>query len=142
MKLLFLPISIIGGILAGLIAKKIVEQIWGLLDDEEPPDAKHREVEYPSWQWSCYWRGRSSAWFGASLTTAPVTVLSDSPESPRSPATSPAQYLAPTSRKHLGRKASEGGEFPIWTEHPKRGGQVRRAAVLVGVSVALVGLSN
>lgn len=46
MKFLFLPISIIGGILAGLIGKKIFEQIWGLIDDEEPPDAKHRRISY------------------------------------------------------------------------------------------------
>ena len=46
MKLVFLPISIIGGLLAGLIGKKIFEQIWGLIDDQEPPDAKHRDNEY------------------------------------------------------------------------------------------------
>jgi hypothetical protein len=44
MKFAFLPLSILGGILAGLIGKKAFEQIWGLIDDEEPPDAKHREV--------------------------------------------------------------------------------------------------
>ena len=47
MKFIFLPISIAGGILAGLIAKKSFEQIWGLIDDEEPPDAEHRDVSYP-----------------------------------------------------------------------------------------------
>ena len=46
MKILFLPVSIIGGILAGLIGKKIFEQVWGMIDDEEPPEAKHREIEY------------------------------------------------------------------------------------------------
>jgi hypothetical protein len=46
MKLVFLPISILGGILAGLIGKKIFEQVWGLIDEEEPPEAKHREVTY------------------------------------------------------------------------------------------------
>jgi Protein of unknown function (DUF4235) len=46
MKFLFLPISIIGGIVAGLLAKKAFEQAWGLIDDEEPPEAKHREIEY------------------------------------------------------------------------------------------------
>jgi hypothetical protein len=44
MKILFLPVSIGGGIVAGLIGKKIFEAIWGLIDDEEPPDAKHREI--------------------------------------------------------------------------------------------------
>jgi Protein of unknown function (DUF4235) len=46
-KFVFLPVSIIGGLLAGLIGKKIFEQIWGLIDDQEPPEAKHRDVEYP-----------------------------------------------------------------------------------------------
>jgi Protein of unknown function (DUF4235) len=43
-KFAFLPISILGGILAGVFAKKAFERLWGLIDDEEPPDAKHREV--------------------------------------------------------------------------------------------------
>jgi uncharacterized protein DUF4235 len=47
MKILFAPVSILGGLLAGLIGKKIFEQVWGLIDDQEPPEAKHREVEYP-----------------------------------------------------------------------------------------------
>jgi hypothetical protein len=46
MKFVFLPISIAGGVLAGLIAKKLFEQLWGFVDDQEPPDAKHREVDY------------------------------------------------------------------------------------------------
>jgi hypothetical protein len=46
MKLVFMPISILGGILAGMLGKKIFEQIWGLIDDEDPPDAKHRDIDY------------------------------------------------------------------------------------------------
>lgn len=46
MKLVFLPFSVIGGILAGLIGTKIFEKIWGLIDDQEPPDAEHRRVNY------------------------------------------------------------------------------------------------
>ena len=47
MKFLFLPFSIMGALLAGLIGKKIFEQAWGLIDDREPPEPKHRQVEYP-----------------------------------------------------------------------------------------------
>jgi Protein of unknown function (DUF4235) len=43
-KFLFIPFSIIGGLLAGLIGAKIFEKIWGLIDDQEPPDAKHRRI--------------------------------------------------------------------------------------------------
>jgi len=46
MKFIFMPIGIIGGLLAGMLGKKIFEQVWGLVDDQEPPEAKHREVEY------------------------------------------------------------------------------------------------
>ena len=46
MKILFLPVSILGGILAGLIGKKLFEGLWGLVDDQEPPDAEHRETRY------------------------------------------------------------------------------------------------
>ena len=44
MKFLFLPVSIAAGLVAGLVGRKIFEQAWGLIDDEEPPDAKHREI--------------------------------------------------------------------------------------------------
>jgi hypothetical protein len=44
LKLLFLPFSVVGGLLAGLMSKKLFEQVWGLIDKEEPPEAKHREI--------------------------------------------------------------------------------------------------
>jgi Protein of unknown function (DUF4235) len=47
MKLLFIPISIVAGILAGLAAKKAFERLWGLIDEEEPPSPEHREVSVP-----------------------------------------------------------------------------------------------
>jgi len=47
MKLLFTPVSVIAGILAGLVGKKIFERLWGLVDDEEPPSPEHREFSWP-----------------------------------------------------------------------------------------------
>lgn len=47
MKLIFLPISVTAGLLAGFVGKKIFDQIWGLVDDDEPPQPKHREFEWP-----------------------------------------------------------------------------------------------
>lgn len=44
MKLAFIPVSIAGGLLAGLIGKKVFEQLWGLVDEEEPPEPEHREI--------------------------------------------------------------------------------------------------
>ncbi|MBA3300548.1 MAG: DUF4235 domain-containing protein [Thermoleophilaceae bacterium] len=46
-KLLFIPVSVITALITGQIAKKVFDQIWGLIDDEEPPEAKHKEVEWP-----------------------------------------------------------------------------------------------
>jgi hypothetical protein len=44
MKLLFLPFSIASSVIAGLIAKKIFDGIWRLVDQEEAPEAEHREI--------------------------------------------------------------------------------------------------
>jgi uncharacterized protein DUF4235 len=44
MKLLFLPFSIIAGITAGFLSKKLFEGVWHLVDEEEAPEAEHREI--------------------------------------------------------------------------------------------------
>jgi hypothetical protein len=46
-KILFIPVSIIAGLIAGLVGKKVFEGVWGLVDDQEPPDAEDREIEMP-----------------------------------------------------------------------------------------------
>jgi Protein of unknown function (DUF4235) len=45
-KVLFTPLSIIGGLLAGLVSRKIFDQVWGLIDKEEPPDSKYRDITW------------------------------------------------------------------------------------------------
>ena len=45
-KVLFIPVSIIGGFIAGFIGKKAFEGVWAAIDDEEPPDSKHRETPW------------------------------------------------------------------------------------------------
>jgi hypothetical protein len=45
-KFLFLPISILSGLLAGFLGKKVFDQVWGLIDEEEPPDSKHLEISW------------------------------------------------------------------------------------------------
>jgi hypothetical protein len=47
MKLLFTPIGIISGLLAGWIARKGFDRIWSLIDDGEPPQPDQREASYP-----------------------------------------------------------------------------------------------
>jgi hypothetical protein len=46
-KVLFIPFSVGAGLLAGLLGKKVFEQIWGLIDEEEPPHPEHREISVP-----------------------------------------------------------------------------------------------
>lgn len=46
-KILFMPFSILGGVLAGVLGKKAFERVWGAIEEEEPPDPKHRDV---AWQ--------------------------------------------------------------------------------------------
>ncbi len=43
-KLLFVPFSVVGGILAGFVGKKTFEALWGIIDDETAPDPKYREI--------------------------------------------------------------------------------------------------
>lgn len=43
-KLIFLPISIGAGLLAGAVSKKLFALLWGLIDGEEPPKAEHRRI--------------------------------------------------------------------------------------------------
>lgn len=47
MKFVFAPISIVLGLIAGVLGKKLFEQVWGLIDDEEPPKPEHREFSWP-----------------------------------------------------------------------------------------------
>ena len=44
MKLVFTPFSIVLGLVAGIVGRKIFEQVWGLIDKDEPPHPKHRET--------------------------------------------------------------------------------------------------
>jgi hypothetical protein len=45
-KLIFIPFSVAGGLLAGIVGKKIFERLWSVVDDEEAPDPKHREIDW------------------------------------------------------------------------------------------------
>jgi hypothetical protein len=44
MKILFIPVSVTGGLLSGFLAKKLFEQVWGVVDDADPPKPEHRRV--------------------------------------------------------------------------------------------------
>lgn len=46
-KILFAPLSIIGGLLAGIAATKLFELIWSRIDDEDPPGPDVRQTNWP-----------------------------------------------------------------------------------------------
>ena len=43
-KVLFTPVGILAGLAAGFAGKVAFDQIWKLIDDEEPPEPEHREA--------------------------------------------------------------------------------------------------
>jgi hypothetical protein len=45
-KILFIPFSIAGSLFAGFLSKKLFDFIWARIDDEEPPEAEHLEVDW------------------------------------------------------------------------------------------------
>jgi len=46
-RILFAPFSIVAGLIAGMIGTRLFKALWGLVDDQEPPDAEHREIQWP-----------------------------------------------------------------------------------------------
>jgi Protein of unknown function (DUF4235) len=45
-KAIFTPISIGIGLAAGIMARKLFDALWGVIDDEDAPNPKHREIHY------------------------------------------------------------------------------------------------
>ena len=43
-RVVFLPVSLGAGLLAGLIGKKLFALIWGMIDEQEAPTPEHRRV--------------------------------------------------------------------------------------------------
>jgi Protein of unknown function (DUF4235) len=43
-KLIFRPVSIVVGLLAGLIGKKLFHGLWRVVDDEQPPKPEEHPV--------------------------------------------------------------------------------------------------
>ncbi len=43
-KLIFRPVSIVAGLLAGLVGKKLFQGLWKVVDKQEPPKPEERPV--------------------------------------------------------------------------------------------------
>jgi hypothetical protein len=46
-KILFIPIGVIGGLIAGGISKTLFDFVRGRISDEEVPEPDHRDVSWP-----------------------------------------------------------------------------------------------
>ena len=46
MKLIYKPIGIVLGLLAGLVSKKLFETVWAIFDKEEPPKPTTRDADW------------------------------------------------------------------------------------------------
>jgi hypothetical protein len=47
MKLIYKPFGIVLGLFAGFLGKKLFEQIWGMIDDYEPPKPTTQQANWP-----------------------------------------------------------------------------------------------
>jgi hypothetical protein len=45
-KIVFTPISIGAGLAAAFVGKLAFDRIWALIDEEEPPEPEHRDVNW------------------------------------------------------------------------------------------------
>jgi hypothetical protein len=43
-KLLFVPFSVLGGMLAGIVGKTTFQALGGAIDDQEVPNPQHRDI--------------------------------------------------------------------------------------------------
>jgi hypothetical protein len=46
-KLLYKPVGIVLGLVAGFISRKLFDRLWALIDREDPPKATTRETTWP-----------------------------------------------------------------------------------------------
>jgi hypothetical protein len=44
MATVFKPFGIVIGLLAGVVASKVFERLWSVIDDEQAPEPKYREI--------------------------------------------------------------------------------------------------
>jgi homospermidine synthase len=45
-KIMFIPFSVAGGLLAGFLGKKLFDVAWGVVSDEEAPEPEHKRVQW------------------------------------------------------------------------------------------------
>lgn len=43
-KVIFIPVRMSAGLLAGMLGKRVFERLWALIDDQQPPKAENRRI--------------------------------------------------------------------------------------------------
>jgi hypothetical protein len=46
-KVIFLPVSILSGLLSGLVGRRLFRALWRVVDREQPPKAENRWITLP-----------------------------------------------------------------------------------------------
>lgn len=46
MKFIYKPFAIVIGLIAGMLSKKVFEQLWGVVSDEDPADPDDRDASW------------------------------------------------------------------------------------------------
>jgi hypothetical protein len=46
MKFFFIPVSVGAGLVAGALGRWLFSEVWGLFDDEEPPESEHLRASW------------------------------------------------------------------------------------------------
>jgi Protein of unknown function (DUF4235) len=67
-RIIFVPVGIIAGLVAGQISKKIFDFIWSRISDEEAPEPEHREVSWPQLLTALAVEGAFDRWVVAGIT--------------------------------------------------------------------------
>lgn len=47
MKLLYKPFGLLAGIFSGLLARRLFTALWGVVDEQEPPEATTERASWP-----------------------------------------------------------------------------------------------
>lgn len=45
-RILFVPVGIAGSFAAAFAGRAVFARVWGMIDEQEPPDPKHRAVSW------------------------------------------------------------------------------------------------
>ena len=45
LKIIFMPVSILAGLVSGALSRKLFSSLWGLIDEQRPPQPDQRRID-------------------------------------------------------------------------------------------------